>query len=92
MINTTNENKKVGGDTVMVFRSCKKLLKKGSNRRDTVLTYPQYKSLYAAVPEHLKAIVATAFWTGMRRGEILKLTWDKVDLSNRMIRLRATDI
>lgn len=91
MINTAFENKKVGGDTVMVFRSCKKLLKKGSNRRDTVLTYAQYKSLYAAVPEHLKAIVATAFWTGMRRGEILKLTWDKVDLVNRMIRLRPED-
>jgi len=91
MINTANENKKVGGDTVMVFKNCKKLLKKGSNRRDTVLTYPQYKSLYAAVPEHLKAIVATAFWTGMRLGEILKLTWDKVDLTARLISLGPED-
>jgi integrase len=91
MINTANENKKVGGDTVMVFKNCKKLLKKGANRRDTVLTHSEYKALYAAVSEHLKAIVATAFWTGMRRGEILKITWDKVDLSNRMIRLRPED-
>jgi len=43
------------------------------------------------MPAHLKAIVATAFWTGMRRSEILKLTWDKVDLVNRMIRLRPED-
>ena len=91
MINTGYYNKKVGGDTVMVFQGCKKLLKKGANRRDTVLTYPEYKTLYTAVPEHLKAIVATAFWTGMRRGEILKLTWDKVDLATRMIRLRPED-
>jgi integrase len=43
------------------------------------------------VTEHLKAIVAAAFWTGMRRSEILKLTWDKVDLANRMIRLKPED-
>ena len=91
MINTAFYNRKVGGDTIRIFKSCKKLLKKGANSRDIVLTYPEYKNLYAAVPEHLKTIVATAFWTGMRRGEILKLTWDKVDLVNRMIRLRAAD-
>ncbi|MFC1880648.1 tyrosine-type recombinase/integrase [Thermodesulfobacteriota bacterium] len=91
MINTAFDNRKVGGETIRIFKSCKKLLKKGANRRDTVLTYPEYQNLYAAVPNHLKAIVATAFWTGMRRGEILKLTWDKVDLPNRMIRLRPED-
>ena len=68
-----------------------KLFKKGANSRDTVLTYPEYENLQASVPAHLKAIVATAFWTGMRRGEILKLTRDKVDLVNRMIRLRPED-
>ncbi|MGD9240510.1 MAG: site-specific integrase, partial [Desulfobacterales bacterium] len=36
-------------------------------------------------------IVATAFWTRMRRGEILSLTWDKVDLKGRMIRLESSD-
>ena len=91
MINTAFDNRKVGGETIRIFKSCKKLLKKGANSRDSVLTYPEYQKLYAAVPAHLKAIVATAFWTGMRRGEILKLTWDKVDLVNRMIRLRPED-
>jgi len=43
------------------------------------------------LPVHLKAIVATAFYTGMRRGEILNLTWDKIDLGKRMIRLEAED-
>jgi integrase len=36
-------------------------------------------------------VVATAFWTGMRRGEILGLTWDKVDLTDRMVRLESDD-
>jgi integrase len=42
-------------------------------------------------PQHTKAILATAFYTGMRRGEILNLTWDKVDLKNRVIRLESKD-
>jgi integrase len=91
MVNTAFNNEKVGGQTIRTFKKCKKLLRKGANRRDTVLTYPEYQNLYEAVTEHLKAIVAAAFWTGMRRSEILKLTWDKVDLANRMIRLKPED-
>ena len=40
---------------------------------------------------HTRAIIAAAYFTGMRRGEILLLTWDKVDLKNRIIRLGAGD-
>ena len=43
------------------------------------------------LPRHAKAILATSFYTGMRKGEILSLTWDKVDLSNRVIKLKAKD-
>ena len=60
MINTAFDNRKVGGDTIRIFKSCKKLLKKGANSRDIVLTYPEYKNLYAAVPEHLKTIARKA--------------------------------
>jgi len=86
------DNDLISGDTLKAFKRCKKLLKKGANARDKVLSYAEYKKLEAALPDHTKAIVAMTFWTGMRRGEILKLTWSKVDLQNRLIRLKAEDV
>ena len=87
MVNTAFDNRKVGADTLRVFRSVSNLLKKGSNTRNRVLTYIEYKNLLAALPSHTFTIVATAFWTGMRRAEILNLTWDRVDLERRLINL-----
>jgi integrase len=38
----------------------------------------------------LAAVVAVALETGLRRGELLGLTWDRVDLSRGVIRLEVT--
>jgi integrase len=91
VINKAFDNDLVGGDTLKAFRRVKKLLKKGSNARKRVLSYSEYQILYDALPSHTASIVAMAFWTGMRRGEILHLTWDKVALKSRMIRLEPED-
>ncbi|MDR4495053.1 MAG: tyrosine-type recombinase/integrase [Nitrospirales bacterium] len=37
-----------------------------------------------------KALVVTALYTGMRRGEVLNLTWEQVDLKQGVIRLTHT--
>ena len=42
-------------------------------------------------PLYLLGILATGFYTGMRKGETVALTWDKVDLESLMITLRAAD-
>jgi len=51
----------------------------------------EFQRLLGKAPRHLKGIVATGYYTGMREGEILGLTWDKVDQKHRIIRLEPED-
>ncbi len=46
--------------------------------------------LLQACEDWLRPIVLTAIHTGMRKGEILGLTWDLVDLNHGFIRLKQT--
>lgn len=91
MINKAFDNDLISGDTLKSFRRVKKLLRRNANARDKVLTSDQFKILSENSPRHMKAIIGTAYYTGMRRGEILSLTWNKVDLKNRVISLEADD-
>ncbi|MDY6986946.1 MAG: tyrosine-type recombinase/integrase [Thermodesulfobacteriota bacterium] len=91
MINKAFDNDMVGGDSLKVFKRVKNLLKRGANARDRILSREEFHELMTHLPLHSKAIVATGFYTGMRRGEILALTWDKVDLKHRVIKLQAED-
>ena len=85
MINKAFDNDLVGGDVVKVFKRVGKLLKGDSNARDRVLSTQEFERLMAALPAHTKGIVAMGYYGGMRRGEVLNLTWDHVDLRNRLI-------
>jgi len=91
VINEAYDVGKVSIATKDTFRKVKKLLKRNTNRRDRILLTEEYDRLMQCLPRHTKAILATAFYTGMRQGEILALTWDKVDLKSRFIRLAAID-
>lgn len=96
MINKAFDNDLLGGDAIKSFRKVKDLLKRNSNARKRILTPSEFQKLMEALSKssrsrHLKAIVATAYYTGMRKGEIISLTWDKVDLKNKVIRLEAVD-
>ena len=61
------------------------------NERDRILSDDEWKRLYEASPPHLQSIFLTAYYTGMRFGEVIKLTWDRVDLRKGLIRLRNQD-
>ena len=49
----------------------------------------EYRALLRALPDHLKPALAFGYWTGCRKGEILRLKWDQVDLDQGVVRLRA---
>jgi integrase len=61
------------------------------NSRDRVLTAEEFQRMLDASLDYLKPILHCAYHTGMRRGGILELTWDRVDLKAGFIRLKDTD-
>lgn len=89
MIRKAFENRKVGGEVLQTVLCCKKILKRGSDVRDRVLSMDEYETLYEKAPMHIKPIIAMGFYTGMRRGEIVQLTWDRIDMKARRINLTA---
>jgi integrase len=91
MVTRAFDNDMIGGEPLKAFRRTPRLLKRNSNARDRVLSPEEYQRLYEAAHAHLKPIIGAAYYTGMRRGEILGLTWDKVDLRAGIIHLRPED-
>jgi len=60
---------------------------KESNVRKGFFEYDQFLAIRNALPDYLRPVVTFAYHTGWRKGEILGLTWDKVDMKQRTIRL-----
>ncbi|KKL20120.1 hypothetical protein LCGC14_2458630, partial [marine sediment metagenome] len=64
--------------------------KKENNKRLRFLDVEECQRLIDCCSKHLKPIVITALNTGMRRGEILSLKWEQVDLRHGYISLVDT--
>ena len=58
-----------------------------NNRRLRYLSKEECHTLVDACVDYLKPIVITALNTGMRKGEILSLKWDNIDMNNGFILL-----
>jgi len=63
---------------------------KESQGRTRFLNNQEIASLHNECSGILKSLVMTALYTGMRRGEILKLKWQDVDIINRIITVTFT--
>jgi integrase len=61
------------------------------NERDRVLSEEEWNKLYQAAKPHLKPVLLVAYHLGQRLGEIISLTWDRVDIQRGFITLRSID-
>ena len=61
------------------------------NVREGFFEHDEFVALRGALPEHLRPVVTLAYYTGMRKAEILGLKWDQVDLREGIIRLSQRD-
>ena len=59
----------------------------GLGIRDRVATVTEAEALFAALPEVDRALWATAFYAGLRLGELRALRWSDVDLAAGLIRV-----
>jgi integrase len=90
VINKAFEDDLIAGDTLKRFKQVKKYLrgiKRNSNARKRVLSHGEFLKILYALPWHSRGVFSTAYYTGMRLGEILALTWDILSLKDRKITL-----
>lgn len=61
----------------------------GKNARQGFFEDEDFQKVCAALPAHLQVLAIVAYWTGARRGELLKLEWRHVDLKLGKVQLEA---
>lgn len=56
------------------------------------LTHEQWAKLRAELPAHMYPMAEFAVFTGLRQANVLGLTWDRVDLSRKLVWVEAEDM
>ena len=59
--------------------------------RQGFLTDEQYEKLRDALPDYLRPLFVTGYFTGVRLGELLAIRWDQVDWEQGFITLSSAD-
>jgi integrase len=90
VINKAFDNEMISGKVLRVFKAFRNLLKVGSNIRDRVLSVNEAEALIAAATGDIKPVLIIAYENGMRRAAILDLTWDGVNVKDKIISLGET--
>jgi len=80
-------NKKIDGEPLRAFRAIKKLLIKGTNARDRIVSIEEYVKLISVAQDHMRNMMIVAYNTGMRPGEIRGLKWSYIDWQAGFIKL-----
>jgi integrase len=61
------------------------------DERNRIFSAEEVAKLLDASPVWLEPVILLAYQTGMRRGEIVGLRWEQVDMKRSLIRLRSCD-
>jgi integrase len=61
----------------------------GKNARQGFFEDVDFQKVCAVLPIHLQVLTTVAYWTGARKGELLKLQWRHVDLKSGKVQLEA---
>lgn len=61
------------------------------NQKERILSLDEEKRLLSVCDTYLHSIIVTALYTGMRKGEILSLKWENIDLANNLITIDQTN-
>ena len=64
---------------------------KENNARSGYFSHHEYLALKEALPSYFRPVVTMAYYTGMRKNEILGLRWPQVDLKEAKITLTPQD-
>ncbi len=88
MVNKGVQWEMASEETLKKVRNVKLL--EENNERLRFLTVEECQNLIGCCSNHLSPIVTVALHTGMRRGEILGLKWEQVDLNHGFILLDTT--
>lgn len=64
---------------------------KEHNIRTGYFEHEDFLALRGALPDYLKPVVTIAYYTGMRKGEILGLKWEQVDLKEGKLWLKPQE-
>lgn len=59
-------------------------------RRDSIVSPEQAAKLLEALPTHDRALWGTALYAGVRRGELMAMRWEDVDLATGVVRVEAS--
>ncbi len=62
-----------------------------NNQKERILSLDEEKRLLSVCDTYLRSIVVTALYTGMRKGEILSLKWENIDLDINLITIDQTN-
>lgn len=68
-----------------------KTYSRGGKVRVRYLNHDQAKALLERLPAHQAEVVCFALATGLRQGNILGLTWDRVDMTRRIVTIEHGD-